>query len=522
MHSESIAILDYGSQYTQLLARRVRELGVFSRILPCDTSLAELKKLSLSGLILSGGPAVTEVGAEEEEKRHEFNPDWLELGVPALGICYGMQAMAYSLGGQIRRGDKAQFGAGSLSVQPASSLLGHLAVREHQEFNLDVWLSHIDQVVALPPGFAVVGRTDTCPIAAIEDPERRLFGLQFHPEVVHTPRGPEILAHFLRAICGCKDRWDPSETIAERVATIREQVGTDRVILGLSGGVDSSVAALLLNRAIGDQLQSVFVNNGLLRKGEEEQVLQTMKDAGVRVTYVDASKTFLRNLSTTQDPERKRMIIGATFVDVFESEAQKVENTNWLAQGTIYPDVIESSSKDKKAHTIKSHHNVGGLPDYMNMKLVEPLRDLFKDEVRILGRALGLPQKMVGRHPFPGPGLAVRVLGEVKPECLDILREADAIFLQVLRDTGWYDKVSQAFAVFLPVRSTGVVGDRRRYAHVIALRAVTTPDFMTAQAADLPRALLDDIAGKIVNSIPEVGRVVYDITSKPPATIEWE
>ncbi len=514
---EKILILDFGSQYTQLIARRVREAGVYSELHPFDMPETAIRAFAPAGIILSGGP--NSVCADETPKASKTVFD---LAVPVLGICYGMQTMAAQLGGIVDAGSVREFGHARVCMQHNSPLLHDI---EGVESNvLDVWMSHGDKVVSLPHGFHVICSNDTAPIAGMADESRHFYGLQFHPEVTHTHQGTEILGRFLHDICGCSRNWTMPNYVDEAICHIREKVGDDEVILGLSGGVDSSVAAALLQRAIGDQLTCVFVDNGLLRLHEAEQVMSTFGDhLGVKVKHVDASEIFLQHLRGVTDPEQKRKIIGREFVEVFQRESAKLLNARWLAQGTIYPDVIESAGgKTKKAHTIKSHHNVGGLPKTLHLKLLEPLRELFKDEVRELGVTLGLPHAMVYRHPFPGPGLGVRILGEVKKEYADLLRRADAIFIEELCASGWYEKTSQAFAVFLPVKSVGVMGDGRTYEWVVALRAVDTQDFMTAHWAELPHALLAKVSNRIINEVRGINRVVYDISGKPPATIEWE
>jgi GMP synthase (glutamine-hydrolysing) len=516
IHSEKILILDFGSQYTQLIARRVREAHVYCELHPFDMDLAAIRAFRPSGIILSGGPkSVYEAGAPSVEEA------LFELGVPVLGICYGMQLMSRHFGGEVVAAGKREFGHADLF---AAASPGPLFDGFFVDGKSPVWMSHGDHVARVPAGFEVVAQSANAPVCAIQDTSRRLYGVQFHPEVNHTPRGELLIDTFVRKVCGCTGQWTPGHIIHDAVARIRAQVGSDRVILGLSGGVDSSVAAALIHRAVGDQLTCVFVDNGLLRLGEGDQVMATFaENLGVKVIRVDAEERFLSALAGVADPEQKRKIIGKLFVDIFEEESTRIEDARWLAQGTIYPDVIESAgAKTGKAHNIKSHHNVGGLPDYMKLKLLEPLRELFKDEVRAIGEELGLPRQMVWRHPFPGPGLGVRILGEVKKEYADILRRADAIYIEELYSCGHYDRISQAFAVFLPVKSVGVMGDGRTYEYVVALRAVETKDFMTAGWYPLPYEDLARISSRIINEVKGVNRVVYDISSKPPATIEWE
>jgi GMP synthase (glutamine-hydrolysing) len=520
MHKK-ILILDFGAQYSQLIARRVREQQVYCELHPYDVSEAFIRAFSPVGIVLSGGP-----NSVYEEQAYRASKAVFELGVPVLGICYGMQTMAAQLGGKVEPARKREFGYAEIRARGHSKLLEGIQDSVNAEGHglLDVWMSHGDKVTELPPGFKVIASNESTPIAGMADEARRFYGVQFHPEVTHTIQGKAIIARFVSDICGCAGDWNMPDYIGEAVAKIREQVGEEEVILGLSGGVDSSVAAALIHRAIGDQLTCVFVDNGLLRLNEVEQVMKTFaRSLGVRVIHVDAAEQFLAKLAGVTDPEQKRRIIGSEFVEVFQAEANRLPQAKWLAQGTIYPDVIESAgAKTKKAHTIKSHHNVGGLPETLHLKLLEPLRELFKDEVRELGVALGLPHDMVYRHPFPGPGLGVRILGEVKREYADLLRRADAIFIDELRAAEWYEKTSQAFAVFLPVRSVGVMGDGRTYENVVALRAVQTQDFMTAQWAELPYALLARVSNRIINEVRGINRVVYDISGKPPATIEWE
>jgi len=521
IHSHKILILDFGSQYTQLIARRVREIGVFSEIRAFDITEEEIREYNPNGIILSGGPeSVSELGSPRAPACV------FEMGLPVFGICYGMQTMAEQLGGTTEGSNKREFGYAQINVSGEDALLG--GIKDHLDHDggslLDVWMSHGDKVARAPAEFTVTASTPSCPIAAMSWPEKRFYGVQFHPEVTHTLQGQRILERFVLDICKAEKLWTPAQIIEDLTERVREQVGDRHVLLGLSGGVDSSVVAALLHKAIGTQLTCVFVDNGLLRKQEGDQVMETFgQHMGVKVIRVDAEDEFLGKLKGENDPEAKRKIIGNTFIDVFDREATRIDGVEFLAQGTIYPDVIESAaSKTGKAHVIKSHHNVGGLPETMKLKLVEPLRELFKDEVRKLGLELGLPYDMVYRHPFPGPGLGVRILGEVKKEYADILREADAIFIEELHNFDWYHKTSQAFAVFLPVKSVGVVGDGRRYEWVIAIRAVETVDFMTARWAHLPYELLETVSNRIINEISGVSRVTYDVSSKPPATIEWE
>ena len=521
IHAHRILILDFGAQYTQLIARRVRELGVYCEIHPWDLSEAEVRAFRPRGVILSGGPeSVTDQNPPRAPQAV------FELGVPVLGICYGMQTMAQQLGGRVTPSSEREFGYAEVTVTGASRLLDQLADRRNAAGAavLDVWMSHGDRVAALPPGFVASATTGTIPYAAMSDERRGFYGVQFHPEVTHTPQGARLLERFVREIAGSDALWSVGNIIQDAIARVRAQVGKGKVLLGLSGGVDSSVVAALLHRAIGAQLVCVFVDHGLLRQGEGDQVMSTFaQHLGVRVIRVDAEARFLKALAGVTDPEAKRKIIGRTFIEVFDEEAHKLSGVQFLAQGTIYPDVIESAgARTGKAHVIKSHHNVGGLPEKMNLKLIEPLRELFKDEVRQLGVELGLPREMVFRHPFPGPGLGVRILGEVRKEYADLLRRADAIYIDELRQHDLYERTSQAFAVFLPVRSVGVMGDGRRYDYVVALRAVETIDFMTAQWARLPYEFLDRVSRRIVNEVPGISRVVYDISGKPPATIEWE
>ncbi len=526
MH-DRILILDFGSQVTQLIARRVREARVYCEIHPCDVDEAFVRGFAPKGVILSGSP----MSAHEEST--DRAPDAVfALGVPVLGICYGMQTMAQQLGGRVEPGARREFGYAEARARGHTRLLEGIEDARNAEGHglLKVWMSHGDKVVEMPAGFQLMASTDSCPIAGMADESRRFYAVQFHPEVTHTPQGAKILQRFVLDICGCRPDWVMRDHIGEAVEQIRRQVGAEEVILGLSGGVDSSVAAALIQRAIGEQLTCVFVDTGLLRLNEGAQVIDTFRrHMGVKLVHVDASERFMAQLAGVADPEEKRRVIGREFVHVFQEEAAKLANAKWLAQGTIYPDVIESAgARSGKAAKIKSHHNVGGLPETLHLKLLEPLRDLFKDEVRELGVALGLPREMVYRHPFPGPGLGVRILGEVKREHADLLRRADAIFIEELRNArepdgrSWYDLTSQAFAVFLPVKSVGVMGDGRTYDYVVALRAVQTQDFMTAHWAHLPHELLGRVSNRIINEVRGINRVVYDISGKPPATIEWE
>jgi GMP synthase (glutamine-hydrolysing) len=521
IHNDRVLILDFGAQYTQLIARRVRELGVYSEIYACDVDNEAVKNFKPTAIILSGGPE-----SVYDTKGHVAPEVVFKLGVPVLGICYGMQTMAAQLGGKVQGSSHREFGRAQVRPTADSKLFDGLEDNRDSQGRrlLDVWMSHGDRVTELPPGFKVIGASDNAPLAAMADESRRFYAVQFHPEVTHTLQGGELLRRFVREIAGCGASWVTGNIIEDSISRIRAQVGKDQVLLGLSGGVDSSVVAALLHKAIGPQLTCVFVDHGLLRLGEGDQVMATFAEhMGVNVIRVDAEQRFLDALKGEVDPEKKRKIIGAKFVEVFDEESNKLAGVKWLAQGTIYPDVIESAgAKTGKAHVIKSHHNVGGLPEHMKLKLLEPLRELFKDEVRKLGVELGLPAEMVHRHPFPGPGLGVRILAEVKKEYADLLRSADAIFIEELRKADLYDQVSQAFAVFLPVRSVGVMGDGRRYDYVVALRAVQTIDFMTAHWARLPYEFLDRVSHRIINEVSGISRVVYDISGKPPATIEWE
>ena len=517
IHAHRLLILDFGGQYTQLIARRVRECGVYSEIRPWDMSAEDIRAFAPQGVVLSGGPE--SVNLNEPPR---VSPALYELGVPVLGICYGMQTMAAELGGKVEASSHREFGYAEITPGE-SELLGGLTDSDTKAL-LKVWMSHGDRVEAVPPGFTVTASSPNSPLAAMEDASRKFYGVQFHPEVTHTPQGQEIIRRFVRDICQCSGDWTPGNIVADAITTVREKIGDGKVLLGLSGGVDSSVVAALLHEAIGDQLVCVFVDHGLLRLNEGDQVMdQFAENLGVNVIRVDAAARFFAALEGVSDPEEKRKIIGGQFIEVFDEEAKKLDGIEWLAQGTIYPDVIESAGAETgKAHVIKSHHNVGGLPDNMRMSLIEPLRELFKDEVRKIGLELGLPRKMVMRHPFPGPGLGVRVLGEVKPHFVKILQLADHIFIDELHKQDLYDETSQAFAVFLPVKSVGVMGDERKYDYVIALRAVETIDFMTARWARLPYDFLEHVSLRIINEVEGISRVAYDISGKPPATIEWE
>ena len=521
IHAHKVLILDFGSQYTQLIARRVREIGVYCEIHPWDCNEYYIRDFMPQGIILSGGP---ETVTETDTPRA---PELVfSLGVPVLGICYGMQTMASQLGGLVEASDHREFGYAEVRARGHSRLLTDIEDHTSSEGYglLDVWMSHGDQVTLLPEGFKTIASTATAPIAGMADEARGFYALQFHPEVTHTRQGLRLLKRFISDICGCEALWTTQNIIEDNLKNLKNLLGNDEVILGLSGGVDSSVVAALLHQAIGDQLTCVFVDTGLLRLNEGDQVMATFaQHMGVHVIRVDAEERYLKALKGVIDPEQKRKIIGRLFVEIFDEEAAKLKDARWLAQGTIYPDVIESAgSKTGKAHIIKSHHNVGGLPDNMKLKLVEPLRELFKDEVRSMGLELGLPSEMIHRHPFPGPGLGVRILGEVQKPFADLLRKADAIFIEELYRHDLYEKTSQAFAVFLPVKSVGVMVDGRRYDYVIALRAVETIVFMTARWAHLPYDFLDLVSRRIINEVPGISRVTYDISGKPPATIEWE
>jgi GMP synthase (glutamine-hydrolysing) len=521
IHQHKILILDFGSQYTQLIARRVREIGVYCELWAWDVTEEQIKEFAPNGIILAGGPE--SVTAENSPRAPEYV---FNAGIPVLGICYGMQTMSQQLGGEVEISNEREFGYAQVEVISESALLHNIEDSIAADGNalLDVWMSHGDKVSAIPADFKTVAKTETCPYAIMSNEEKRFYGVQFHPEVTHTKQGLRMLENFVCQICGCEKLWTSASIIEDAIAKIKEQVGDDEVVLGLSGGVDSSVVAMLIHRAIGDRLTCVFVDNGLLRLNEGQQVMDMFGDHfGLNIVHVNAEQRFLDRLQGEDDPEKKRKIIGNVFVEVFDEEASKLENAKWLAQGTIYPDVIESAaSKTGKAHVIKLYYNVGGLPEDMELGLVEPLRELFKDEVRKIGLELGLPYDMLYRHPFPGPGLGVRILGEVKKEYADLLRRADAIFIEELRAADLYDKVSQAFTVFLPVRSVGVMGDGRKYDWVVSLRAVETIDFMTAHWAHLPYEFLGRVSNRIINEVDGISRVVYDISGKPPATIEWE
>ena len=522
IHEQRILILDFGSQYTQLIARRVREIGVYCELWSWDVCAADIKEFAPSGIILAGGPESVTAPNSPRAPEYVFN-----AGVPVLGICYGMQTMAEQLGGSVIKGDgEGEFGYAQVKVQQASQFLAGIEdeLSDDNKSLLDVWMSHGDKVSSIPSGFITLANTATCEFAAIAHTENKFYGVQFHPEVTHTRQGETMLRNFVVDICGCETLWTSASIIDDAIARMKETIGDDEVILGLSGGVDSSVVAMLLQRAIGDKLTCVFVDNGLLRLDEGQQVMDMFAGRfGLKIVHVKAENRFLDAMQGVADPEAKRKIIGRVFIEIFDEESKKLNNAKWLAQGTIYPDVIESAAtKNGKAHVIKSHHNVGGLPDNMALGLIEPLRELFKDEVRKIGLELGLPYDMLYRHPFPGPGLGVRVLGEVKKEYCDLLRRADAIFIEELHKADLYHKVSQAFVVFLPVRSVGVMGDCRKYDWVVALRCVETIDFMTARWSHLPYDLIGHVSNRIINEIDGISRVVYDVSGKPPATIEWE
>ena len=513
IHSERILILDFGSQYTQLIARRVREAKVYCEIFPFNAGLDKVKAFRPKGLILSGGPSsVYDTGAPLINKAH------LEVGVPMLGICYGMQLQTYVLGGVVAKSQKREYGKAELIIDKKDGLFrgfgeGGKAV---------VWMSHGDRIEKMPAGFSSIAHTDNSPTAAMADEKKKFYGVQFHPEVVHTPQGAQILRNFVYDICGCNPSWNMALFVDYSVSEITKTIGDKKVICGLSGGVDSSVAAVLVNKAVGNQLTCIFVNNGVLRKNEAEKVLQTFKEMGLKLIYVDASSQFLRRLTDIQDPEKKRKIIGNTFIDVFDKAAYDVGGAEFLVQGTLYPDVIESVSFKGPSAVIKSHHNVGGLPETMKLKLVEPLRELFKDEVRAIGRELKMPIDIIERQPFPGPGLAIRIIGEVTEPRLSILRDADVIVLEEIKKAGLYKDIWQSFAVLLPIKTVGVMGDERTYENVVAIRAVTSQDGMTADWAKLPYDLMGTLSNRIINEVKGVNRVVFDISSKPPSTIEWE
>ncbi|MBS9433210.1 glutamine-hydrolyzing GMP synthase [Photorhabdus hainanensis] len=521
IHQHRILILDFGSQYTQLVARRIREIGVYCELWAWDVTEEQIREFNPSGIILSGGPESTTAQGSPRAPEYVFN-----AGIPVLGVCYGMQTMSVQFGGKVEDSTEREFGYAQVEIKAESALFRGIQDSSNEQGKplLDVWMSHGDKVTAIPEDFITIASTDTCPFAIIANEEKRFYGVQFHPEVTHTHQGQRILERFVLDICQCEALWTPASIIEDTVVRLREQVGEDHVILGLSGGVDSSVTALLLHRAIGDRLTCVFVDNGLLRLNEADQVMEMFAGKfGLNIVHVPAEDRFLAALAGINDPEEKRKTIGRVFIEVFDEEASKQTQVKWLAQGTIYPDVIESAaSATGKAHVIKSHHNVGGLPEEMKLGLVEPLKELFKDEVRKIGLELGLPYDMLNRHPFPGPGLGVRVLGEVKKEYCDLLRLADAIFIEELHKADLYNKVSQAFTVFLPVRSVGVMGDGRKYDWVVSLRAVETIDFMTAHWAHLPYDFLGRVSNRIINEVNGISRVVYDVSGKPPATIEWE
>jgi GMP synthase (glutamine-hydrolysing) len=513
LHDERILILDFGSQYTQLIARRIRESHVYCEIHPFNIGLEKIKAFGARGIVLSGGPS-----SVHDDGAPLADPGIFSLGIPVLGICYGMQLMAHQLEGAVEKADRREYGPAAIDIETPSTLFLDVETE-----NVRVWMSHGDRILRLPPGFSVLARSENSPFAAMGDSKRHLYGVQFHPEVVHTPCGKTILENFLFRLCRCRSTWTMKSFVESVTETLRGKVGDDQVICALSGGVDSSVVAVLLHRAIGERLHCIFVNNGLLRRGEAESVQRIFKDHfELNLIYVNATEVFLKRLKGVKDPEQKRKIIGNLFIELFESEAKKLKGARYLAQGTLYPDVIESVSFKGPSATIKSHHNVGGLPERMNLELIEPLRELFKDEVRLVGRELGLPEHIIKRHPFPGPGLAIRMIGEITREKLEILREADSILIEEIEASGWYDHVWQAFAVLLPVRSVGVMGDERTYEEVIAVRAVESVDAMTADWARLPYDVLQRISNRIINEVKGVNRVVYDISSKPPGTIEWE
>lgn len=513
LHEERILILDFGSQYTQLIARRIRESHVYCEIHPFNIGMERIKAFGASGIVLSGGPS-----SVHDEGAPLADPGVFSLGVPVLGICYGMQLMAHQMEGAVEKADRREYGPAAIDLETASTLF-----QDVETENVRVWMSHGDRILRLPPGFSVLARSENSPVAAMGDSRQHLYGVQFHPEVVHTPCGKTILENFLFRICRCRSTWTMKSFVESVTETLREKVGDDQVICALSGGVDSSVVAVLLHRAIGARLHCIFVNNGLLRRGEAESVQRIFKDHfELNLITLNATEVFLKRLEGVTDPEHKRKIIGNLFIELFESEAKNLKGAKYLAQGTLYPDVIESVSFKGPSATIKTHHNVGGLPERMNLELIEPLRELFKDEVRLVGRELGLPEHVIKRHPFPGPGLAIRMIGDITREKLEMLREADSILLEEIEASGWYDHVWQAFAVLLPVRSVGVMGDERTYEEVIAVRAVESVDAMTADWSRLPYEVLQRISNRIINEVKGVNRVVYDISSKPPSTIEWE
>jgi GMP synthase (glutamine-hydrolysing) len=511
---DRIIIIDFGSQYTQLIARRVREIGVYSEVISPSLSLNRIIEMNPLGIILSGGPETVTSNTAPKVDNNLFS-----LGIPILGICYGMQTSAKELGGEVSTADIREFGHASISLANNSALFEGVDLNEGL---LDVWMSHGDKVTVLPKGFQIIASSKNCSIAGFQNINQNIYGLQFHPEVTHTNQGKKILSNFLFNICDCSKNWSTSDIIESMVSNVQLQVENEKVLLGLSGGVDSSVVAMLLHKSINKNLICIFVNHGLLRLGEVEEVMSTFEALDIDIRLVDASELFLSKLDGVVDPEKKRKIIGNTFIDVFEREANKIHDVKWLAQGTIYPDVIESSSDDHNSSVIKSHHNVGGLPDRMNLKLLEPIRELFKDEVKKIGAELNTPNHILSRHPFPGPGLGIRIMGEITEARIDILQKADKIFIDELKKHKLYDKLSQAFVVYLPVKSVGVVGDERRYEDVLALRAVETVDFMTATWAHLPYEFIGKVSNRIVNELSSVSRVVYDCTGKPPATIEWE